>query len=278
MRSVLIAVLVFVVTTGASLADYNRSKAWFHDMTYQERIRTQFLLVFTGDYTGLVDGTFGPLTYTALTSFQEHREHVPDGVPDARQILILQRDGLDLVRRVGFETIHETESGLTLGVPAKLFEPASATRRGRHWLAHDSSIELETWRVPREETDYQALYRRAIRPQDGRVVASKNFRNDYFIVSGQQDGRSFYLRVMKTPQDSRGFSLSWEPKHTVFMNRVAIAMSSSMTGIVAGDDSSRDSPDDAPEAARAPRPEGLNSAAPKSETVISRSAESGTGS
>ncbi|KZM51984.1 peptidoglycan-binding domain-containing protein [Labrenzia sp. OB1] len=275
MRAVLIAVFVLFVSVGASLADYGRSKAWFHDIPYQERVRTQFLLVFTGDYTGLVDGTFGPLTYNALKSFQKHREHVPDGVPDARQMLILQRDGLDLVRRVGFETIDDTASGLTLGVPVKLFEAASMAGRGRHWLAHDSSIELETWRVPREETGYQALYRRATRPQNGRAVDYKNFRNDYFIVSGQQDGRDFYLRVMKTPQDSRGFTLFWEPRHAVFMDRVATAMSSSMTGIVESDEQGRDSKDAAPGPARL---EGLNSAAPQTGTVASRAAKSGTGS
>lgn len=229
MRLVLIAVLVFLVSAGSGLADYNRSKAWFYEMTYQERIRTQFLLVFTGDYAAPVDGAFGKLTYNALTSFQKHREFGSDGVLDARQMLVLQRDGLDLVRRVGFETVHETASGLTLGVPVKLFETASPTRRGHHWRAHDDSIELETWRLSRQDTDYETLYRRLSGSGPGRVITSKVFRNDFFVVSGQLEGRDFYLRVMKTPGDSRGFSLFWEPKHAVFMDRVAVAMSNSMT-------------------------------------------------
>ncbi|MEM5582788.1 hypothetical protein WNZ15_10025 [Roseibium sp. AS2] len=273
MRSVLIAVLVFLVSAGSCLADYDRSKDWFNGMTYRERIRTQFLLVFTGDYTALVDGAFGRLTYAGLTSFQNHRDFFPDGVLKPGQKLVLQRDGLDLVKRVGFETSHETASGLTLGVPVKLFETSSPTERGHLRRAHDGSIELETWRVARHESGYETLYRRLTGPQSGRVIRYRTFRNDFFVVSGRQDGRDFYLRVMKTPQDSRGFSLFWEPKHTVFMNRLALAMSSSMSASRAGGNGGPDITGDP-----APRQNSLNRTIPLPETAPSRSAGSGTGS
>ena len=233
MRAVLISVLFLFVSTVASLADYDRSKAWFHEMSFQERIRTQFLLVFTGDYAAPVDGVFGRLTYRALTAFQQHREFAADGVLNAEQQLILQRDGLDLVRRVGFETRNEPATGLTLGVPAKLFNPPLTTERGHRWRAYDGSIDLETWRLDRQGSDYAELYRQLSAVRDGRIVENTSFRNDYFIVAGRQDGRDFYTRVMKTPGDSRGFYLTWEPRHAVFMDRVAVAMSNSMTAYVA---------------------------------------------
>jgi serine protease Do len=233
MRAVLMSVLVLLVSAGACLADYDRSKAWFHQMSYQERIRTQFLLVFTGDYAAPVDGVFGRLTYRALTAFQANREFPADGILDAEQKLILQRDGLDLVRRVGFETRNEQTTGLTLGVPAKLFNPPLSTERGHRWRAYDGSIDLETWRLDRQATGYDELYRQITAARAGRVVETKSFRNDHFVVAGRQDGRDFYTRVMKTPRDSRGFSLTWEPRHAVFMDRVAVAMSNSMTAYLA---------------------------------------------
>ncbi|GAB4530993.1 MAG: hypothetical protein Tsb0019_32730 [Roseibium sp.] len=236
MRAVLMSVLVLLVSAGACLADYDRSKEWFHQMSYQERIRTQFLLVFTGDYAAPVDGMFGRLTYNALTTFQSHREFPADGVLDAAQQLILQRDGLDLVRRVGFETSKDATTGLTLGVPAKLFNPPLATERGYRWRAHDGSIDLETWSQDLQATGYNELYRQMTDARAGRVVETKSFRNDYFVVAGRQDGRDFYTRVMKTPQDSRGFFLTWDPRHAVFMDRVAVAMSNSMTAYVAPPD------------------------------------------
>jgi len=226
--SALLSILFLFVSSGTSLADYNRSKAWFNDMSYQERIRTQFLLVFTGDYAALVDGAFGKLTYNALTTFQKHREFAPDGILDAAELLILQRDGLDLVKRVGFETKNESSTGITFGVPVKLFEPPAPAERGTRWQAYDGSIDLETLRVPRKETAYKALFERLTRNDSGRTVDNKLLRNDYFVVTGTQGNRDFYVRVMKTPADSRGFSLSWESRHAVFMNRVAVAMSNSL--------------------------------------------------
>ena len=229
MRSFLHAIVFLLVSAGTVQAGYDQSKDWFHARDWRERVRIQFLLVFTGDYASQVDGTFGRLTYNALTTFQKHRDFTPNGVLDDEQMQILQRDGLDLVERVGFETYKDAVSGLQLGVPGKLFEPSTQTPRGHLWRAYDNSIELETLQVSAEETDYAALYKRLTDTSDGRTVEHKQFRNDYFVVSGRQDGRDFYLRMMKTSSDSRGFSLAWQARHAVFMDRVAVAMSNSMT-------------------------------------------------
>ena len=229
MRRVVSAVIFLLLSLNLSHADYNQSKDWFYDKEWRERIRIQFLLVFTGDYAALVDGAFGKHTYNALTSFQKNREFFPDGVLSAEQEQILRRDGLDLVERVGFVTRNEPATGLTLGIPAKLFDPPAPTKRGHSWRAYDGSIELETLLVPNRDTDYKALYQRLTRARKGRVIDYKVFRNDFFVVSGQLDGRDFYLRIMKTTHDSRGFSLVWDARHAVFMDRVAIAMSNSMT-------------------------------------------------
>jgi hypothetical protein len=236
MRTVLFSALVLIATAATALADYDRSRDWFNGMSYQERIRTQFLLVFTGDYAAPVDGAFGPLTYQALTSFQTHREVTPDGVLDADQIRILRRDGLDLVRRVGFETWNEASLGLSLGVPSSLFEPPVRSGEGHRWRAHDNSITLETWRISRDIMDYEALFRQLSDAADGRVIEGKTFRNDHFTISGRQNGKDFLVRVMKTSRDSRGFSLSWNSRHAVFMDRVAVAMSNSLTAYTAKGD------------------------------------------
>ncbi len=228
MRPLVYAFVFVFMSVSTSLAGYDQSKDWFYSLTWNERVRIQFLLVFTGDYAATVDGAFGRHTYKALTSFQKNREFPADGVPDSEELKILHRDGFDLVRRVGFETRNDAAAGVTLGIPVKLFDPPTNTRHGRRWRAYDGSIELETLQVPGQETSYEDLYKRLTKTWDTRVIDYKNRRNDFFVVSGQTDGRDFYLRIMKTPDGSRGFSLSWEPKHAVFMDRVAVAMSNSL--------------------------------------------------
>ena len=77
-------------------------------------------------------------------------------------------------------------------------------------------------------------------------------------MSGLQDGKDFFLRVLKTADDSRGFSLTWDPKHAVFMDRVALAMSSSLTAYDGKSDDQlgamTSAPDHRPGLAGAPAP------------------------
>ncbi|WP_422378083.1 trypsin-like peptidase domain-containing protein [Roseibium sp.] len=279
MRSVVFAVLVLLVSAGASLADYDRSKAWFNELTYQERIRTQFLLVFTGDYETIVDGAFGPQTYKALKNFQKHREFGSDGVLDAAQTLTLQRDGLDLVKRVGFETRNEALTGITFGIPSKLFEASSKSERGHRWQAYDHSIELETLRIAKGDTSYKELYQRLTSSTNGRSLKTRLFRNDYFVVSGQQDGRDFFVRIMKTPEDSRGFSLFWDKKHAVFMKRVAVAMSNSLRYYDGGPEAGKlDAMTSAPELRSLPRANGPQEQTDPPGQVYKKPAGSSSGS
>lgn len=262
MRSLLHAIVFLLVSAGTVQAGYDQSRDWFHAKDWRERVRIQFLLVFTGDYASQVDGTFGKLTFNALTTFQKHREFYPDGVLDDEQMQILQRDGLDLVERVGFETYKDAIAGLQLGVPGKLFEPSTQTQRGHLWRAYDNSIELETLQVPKDETTYAALYKRLTDTSDGRTVEHKQFRNDYFVVSGRQNGRDFYLRMMKTSSDSRGFSLAWQARHAVFMDRVAVAMSNSMTFFDGTDEEKLDAVTSSP-ALALPEPDSRSDPLPK---------------
>ncbi|CTQ56449.1 Serine protease Do-like HtrA [Roseibium album] len=229
MRLVVFVFLFVCFSINSALADYNQSKEWFYSKEWRDRVRVQFLLVFTGDYVATVDGAFGPNTYNALMSFQKKNQYFQDGTLGDNELLTLQNHGLDLVHRVGFETRNEATTGLTLGVPSKLFNPPSSTKRGHLWQTFDDSIELETLRIPETETTYKDLYKRLTVQRSGRVIDHKKMRNDFFVVSGLQDGRDFYLRVMRTQEDSRGFSLTWDSKHSVFMDRVALAMSNSLT-------------------------------------------------
>ncbi len=228
MRVVVSSFVFLLISIGSSLADYNQSKDWFYAMERDARIQIQHFLVFTGDYATVVDGDFGRHTYNALTSFQKHREYPQTGILGSDQMQILKRDGLDLVNRVGFEYRNDAAAGISLGVPVKLFDPSVPTQRGTEWRAYDGSIRLETLAVPAVETSYEDLYRLLSEPSQTRVINDTLMRNDFFVISGELEGRDFLLRVMKTDTDSRGFFLSWQKKHAVFMDRVAVAMSNSL--------------------------------------------------
>lgn len=215
--------------SSSALANYSQSKTWFYSQSYEDRITLQLLLIFTGDYVAIVDATFGKRTYDALLNFQFRNGFPPDGTLDEREIDQLMTDGGSVMEKVGFEFRDEPTTGITLGIPESLFTAMEPTRRGIRWTAKDQLIELETLRIPHYDTGYQQLFRRLSTETRNRRIEYKLFRNDYFIVSGTNRGKDFYLRVFRTGRDTRGFSLSWDNKVSALMDRVAVAMSNSLT-------------------------------------------------
>lgn len=229
MRTFALIVWFYLCSCAIALADYGQSKAWFYAQSFEDRIAIQLLLIFSGDYVAIVDATFGKRTYESLINFQYRHGFAADGVLDQREFETLQIEGGSVMEKVGFEFRDESSSGVTLGIPEKLFISVDPTRRGARWISKDRLIELETLRIPHYDTDYRQLYDRLSAENRTRRVEYKVFRNDYFVVSGTTNGKKFYLRLFKTRNDTRGFSLSWNNELSVLMDRVAIAMSNSLT-------------------------------------------------
>ncbi|MBG6209248.1 S1-C subfamily serine protease [Labrenzia sp. EL_126] len=228
MRLLVVCTVFVFFTFGVARADYAQSKEWFYSQSYEDRIATQLLLIFTGDYVAIVDATFGKRTYEAVLKFQNRHGFATDGALDQREADKLWAEGGAVMNKLGFEFRDEPSSGVTLGIPESLFSSVAPTRRGFRWEAKDRLVELETLKIPHYETDYRKLYDRLSSESRTRQVEYKLLRNDYFIVSGKTKGKNFYLRLFRTNGDTRGFSLSWDDGLGVLMDRVAVAMSNSL--------------------------------------------------
>ncbi len=229
MRISVLALCFAIFFSQTSLANYEQSKAWFYSQSYEDRISIQLLLIFTGDYVALVDAAFGKRTYEGLQAFQYREGFQPDGVLNKREFEVLAAKGGSVMQKIGFEFRDEPTSGVRLGIPEKLFVSMEPVRRGVRWAAKNEKVELETLNIPNYETSYRRLYQRLATQSSKRRVEYKVFRNDYFVVSGINRGKNFYIRVFRTQIDSRGFSLSWNKGLDALMDRVAVAMSNSLT-------------------------------------------------
>lgn len=229
MRTFVLSVWISLCLCVSAVADYAQSKSWFYSKSFEDRISIQLLLIFSGDYVAIVDATFGKRTYESLISFQSRHGFAADGVLNQREYEALRTEGGSVMNKVGFEFRDEPSSGVTLGIPEKLFVSVDPTRRGARWTSKDRLIELETLQIPNYDTDYRQLYERLSAESRTRRVEYKVFRNDYFVVSGTTKGKKFYLRLFKTRNDTRGFSLSWVDELSALMDRVAVAMSNSLT-------------------------------------------------
>lgn len=223
-----ICLLCAVLFSYPVYADYGASKRWFYERTEEGRLLSQYLLIFSGDYIAIVDGSFGPRTYQALLAFQKRNGFFPDGVLTDREIDRLVDEAVQVIDRQGFRFVTDAETLLELGMPTALLTTRQRTEYGTRWSNGQGSIEIETLSIPVHQVPFKSLYSHLSSSNKTRDVTYKVLRNRYFVVSGFVEGRGFYLRMERGPSSTKGFYLSWIPDGSKRYERIAVAMSNSL--------------------------------------------------
>ncbi|MHB1110927.1 MAG: peptidoglycan-binding protein, partial [Devosia sp.] len=194
---------------GPAAADFDQSKAWFETLSADERTETQANLILLGYYQYLVDGQFGTGTYQALVAFQKSQGRAATGalIEKDRQKL------LDLAAQVysdlGMDLVRDEEGQAALILPAGLLSVRKAAERGNTYTTPDGGVVLETTRSLGSERSFAALYEKLKTPGQGRFILYSNYNDDRFVISGKQDGLSFYSMFQNAETESVGYTLTW---------------------------------------------------------------------
>ena len=105
--------LAFVCASPA-LADYAQSQAWFEKLDTNARFDIQTDLIFLGDYTGLIDGKFGNVTYAAVTKYQQSLDVEATGILTADDQDALRGKAKAIADGMGVKVVKESRSQLAL--------------------------------------------------------------------------------------------------------------------------------------------------------------------
>lgn len=212
MRSVVVLFLgLFLAffSFGPAAADFDQSKAWFETLSTDERTETQANLILLGYYEYLVDGQFGTGTYQALVAFQKSQGRAATGAlieKDRQKLLDLAAQVYD---DLGMDLVRDEEGQVALILPAGLLSVHKAAERGNAYATPDGGVLLETNRTLGSEQSFAALYETLKTPGQGRFILYSNYNDDRFVVSGKQDGRSFYSMFQNAETESVGYTLTW---------------------------------------------------------------------
>ena len=189
--------------------------------TYQE------MLIWTGDYDGMIDGKLGAGTSQAIKKFQERNGHDPSGDLTDQEVALLVQQGRSRKQAAGFGQYRDIEVGVTVGIPSKLVASPTKGKWGTSWLAIDDRINIDTLHVTgmtlRELFDKLSGFR-------NRRVKYSVFKGDWFVISGLDvDDAVVYVRAAADPgrDDVRGFSVRITKKWRDELEHIPIAMSSS---------------------------------------------------
>ena len=226
----------------------------------------QFLLVWTGDYAGMVDGIAGPQTTVAVRKFFQRKfGRVPED-PSQDQIAALTLDAATAIEGSAFFVRRDRQLGVTYGIPEAIVQPVqSADALRRAFRSPDGSVELEIAYLHNRYKSLDQLYRR-LSNRPGRTITYSTFQPSWFAMSGNDPDRQFYVRYHGNGREIRGFSISYIPERAVELSPIIVAMSNMFRASADASDPLIRFVEDLQRASiDAPSPEGVPPVQPKQE-------------
>jgi hypothetical protein len=201
----------------------------FEALAETERKDLQDALVWTGEYAGVVDGTFGRNSYASIMAYQRRSGRTPDGVLDQKARADLREAGRRVREAAGFRLLDDTRSGVQIGVPTRILTKEDVNPNGgSRWQSADGRITLDTRTADGGDGAVQALFDRNLSIQTaGRKVTYKLLRPDFFVVAGETATGRFYTRYSSGPSGLRGFSIGYDKALSKDADRLVAAIANS---------------------------------------------------
>ena len=203
-----------------------------------ERIAIQLDLIWTGDYNGMANGDFGEASVAAVKSFQRNIAGKETGILNPDERLRLEEAAKTVQKQVGWQMVDDRTTGAQLGLPAKLVPQQRATDSGTHWQSRHGEIQIDTFRIADPAVTLAQTFERQKKEPRQRKVEYNVLRGDFFVISGMQGLKTFYVRAHEKDHEIRGMTVLYDKATEGTMDPVAIAMSNTFepfpTSLVGG--------------------------------------------
>jgi hypothetical protein len=163
----------------------------------------------------------------AVKAFQKKSKSKETGIltPDERALLAssvkVQRE------QVGWTLVEDDViPGARLGIPAKFAVKSERGASGTRWFSARGEIQVETFREKMGGTQLSALYDELKKTPSSRKVEYSTINSDFFVLSGLQGLKKFYVRVQLKDNEARGMTILYDQAMDGIMEPVVVAMSS----------------------------------------------------
>jgi hypothetical protein len=196
----------------------------------------QYLLLWTGDYTGSIDGVIAGQSNAAYRKFLVREfGKVPRKVQEKHHEALVNQALLAMARAV-FMVRNDASLGVTYGVPEALVDRVPTEDRTRIlYRSKDGDIEIAITYFPDTYASIGDLYKE-LRNAEGRKVTSASLKAADFTISANDGPRRFYARYHGEDGEIRGFTVSYEAAKANTFGRVVMAMSAAFRPTASGDD------------------------------------------
>lgn len=217
--------------------------AW-EAMPLADRLAVQEGLIWAGDYTGSIDGTFGRMSFEALTAFQVRRKLPPDGLVTPALRAALDEGAAKRREATGWQMTNDPATGVRIGIPSKLVVSARPIEGGSRWTSKDGRLDIRTFALPGQ--DLGQLFERMKQETPGRKVTYSVLRTDWFVISDTGAGRDSYARFVRVNDGVRGFVFIRDPALGPDVARLVIALAGTFEPVAGAKPATASEPPSAP--------------------------------
>jgi len=257
MRSMLAATLIFVATASSAQAQMSGTATvaggkpkpvttipirpalqtpadTANAMAQAERQAIQSDLAWVGQYNGATTGEVSERMVAAIKEFQKERGGKPTGVLNPQERGALAETARRRQDSVGWKIVTDAGSGVRLGIPTKLVPQQSSDANGARWSSSTGTIQIQLSRRKEASPTTAKLAEKEKNEPAGRAVDYTVVKPDFFVLSGLQGLKKFYVRGTFKGDEVRILTILYDQATENTVEPVVIAMSSAFNPFPSG--------------------------------------------
>ena len=197
-----------------------------NDMARTDRLSIQSDLAWVGLYNGAINGEVSDRMVTAIKEFQkDHGALRQTGVLNPKERDTLSDAAQKLQDNVGWKLVSEPVTGARIGLPMNLLPQVTTDVNGTKWSSATGTIQIEMARR-KEAGATTANVADKEKKANARKTDYSVIRPDFFVLSGSQGLKKFYVRGQTRDNEVRVMTILYDQATEGTMIPVSVAMSS----------------------------------------------------
>lgn len=195
-------------------------------MAQAERLSLQSDLAWVGEYNGAITGDVSSRMVDAIKEYQKAKGGKPTGVLNPQERAALAETARRKQDSVGWKIVMEPTSGARLGIPSKLVPQQVTDANGSKWTSPTGAVQVLLSRRKEASPTAAKLADAEKKEPAGRKVDYTVVKPDFFVLSGLQGLKKFYVRGTFRGDEVRIMTILYDQATENTVEPVVIAMSS----------------------------------------------------
>ena len=202
-------------------------------MAKAERLSLQSDLAWVGQYNGAITGDVSERMVNAIKEYQKAKGGKPTGVLNPQERATLAEAARKKQESVGWKIVTEPTSGARLGIPTRLVPQQASDANGSKWTSPTGTVQVLLSRR-KEVNPTSAKLADLEKEPSGRKVDYTVVKPDFFVLSGLQGLKKFYVRGTFKGDEVRTMTILYDQATENTVEPVVIAMSSAFNAFPSG--------------------------------------------